>query len=331
MAIKRVAVVGAGLAGLTCARQLEQAGVAVTVFEKSRGVGGRLSTRRVDWATFDHGAQYFTARDPVFTEWINGLLATDVVSQWSPVMAKPNPAEPWYVANPGMNALARAQAKGLNVVLNTRVAAIERRHDQWQLTFEEGAPDFGSDMGFDAVVLAVPNEQAVPLLQPHRADWAECLAAIPLLPCWTLMLSTSPVASNLQAGQPNHGPIGWWARNDSKTGRSKDEQQQDWVVQATPEWTEQHLNSDKALVIAELQKAWLDQLGVASVTVIETPMAHRWLYARRTPGIAPLDSSLWSTQYRLGVCGDGLTHSRVEQAYLSGRDVALSIIEARQP
>ena len=330
MTIKRVAVVGAGLAGLTCARELTQAGLAVTVFEKSRGVGGRLSTRRVDWATFDHGTQYFTARDPVFVDWINGLIALGTVSQWSPVMRQPNPAEPWYVANPGMNSLARAQAKDLNVVLNTRVSAIKWQDGQWHLVFEEGAAATGGDntneTTFDAVVLAVPNEQAVPLLQPHRADWAASLAAIPLLPCWTVMLSTEPVATTLQAGQPDSGPIGWWARNDSKPERSNNERQQDWVIQASSTWTEQNLNADKTVVIDALQKALLAQLGVEQMVSTQTAMAHRWLYARRTPGLATLGSSLWHAQQRLGVCGDGLTHSRVEQAYLSGRDVARSIV-----
>ena len=337
MTIKRVAVVGAGLAGLTCARKLTQAGLDVIVFEKSRGVGGRLSTRRVDWATFDHGTQYFTARDPVFMDWISGLMALGIVSQWSPVISKPNPAEPWYVANPGMNSLARAQAKDLNVVPNTRVSAIQWQGSQWQLAFEEAATEIAHDTAadtapettFDAVVVAVPNEQAVPLLQPHRAEWAASLAAIALLPCWTVMLSTEPVASTLQAGQPKSGPIGWWARNDSKPDRSKNERQQDWVIQANSTWTEQHLNADKAVVIGELQKALLAQLGVAQMVNTQTAMAHRWLYARRTQGLATLGLSLWHAQQRLGVCGDGLTHSRVEQAFLSGRDVAMSILNER--
>jgi len=330
MTIKRVAVVGAGLAGLTSARELTQAGLDVTVYEKSRGVGGRLSTRRVDWATFDHGTQYFTARDPVFMDWIKGLMARGIVSQWSPVMSKPNPAEPWYVANPGMNSLARAQAEGLKVVLNTRVSGMEWQDNQWQLCFEEGAtvpsPDTAPEAIFDAVVVAVPNEQAVPLLQPHRAQWATSLAAVALLPCWTVMLSTEPVATTLEAGQPESGPIGWWARNDSKPNRSKNERQQDRVIQASSTWTEHNLNADKAVVIAELQKALLVQLGVKQMVNTQTAMAHRWLYARRTPSQTTLGASLWHTQQRLGVCGDGLTHSRVEQAYLSGRDVALSIL-----
>ncbi len=57
----RIAVIGAGLSGLACATALQEAGHRVAIFEKSVGVGGRMSTRRVDTVlggtTFDHGAQ----------------------------------------------------------------------------------------------------------------------------------------------------------------------------------------------------------------------------------------------------------------------------------
>lgn len=322
MVIEQVAVVGAGLAGLTCARELQTQGVGVTVFEKSRGVGGRLSTRRVDWASFDHGTQYFTARDPLFQAWIEDLLAIGTVAQWAPVMRQaPANNDPWYVACPGMNSLGRAQAEGLDVVLNTRVMSFERSDGQWQLVMEDGS----KSNRFDAVVVAVPNEQAAPMVEPLQPDWAQRLAATPLQPCWTLMLSTAPMDVAYEAGQPNNGPIGWWARNDSKPGRSTRDGQQDWVVQATPSWTEQHLNDDKASVVSQLQQAFLEEIGVQACTVIETAMAHRWLYARRTSGLPAAEPSWWSDAIRLGVCGDGLTHSRVEQAYLSGYDMARQI------
>lgn len=322
MVIEHVAVVGAGLAGLTCAQQLKAQGVSVTVFEKSRGVGGRLSTRRVDWATFDHGTQYFTVRDPFFKVWIEGLLTTGTVAHWAPLMRKsPAKDDAWYVACPGMNSLGRAQAEGLDVVLNTRVTGFERVGGQWQLSLEDGT----HRNGFDAVVVAVPNEQAAPLLEPHQPEWASRLVITPLQPCWTLMLSTKPVGVDYQAGQPDASPIGWWARNDSKPGRATREEQQDWVVQATSAWTEHHLNDDKATIIAQLQQALLEELGIQQCTVIETAMAHRWLYARRTPGLPATEPSWWSDSNRLGVCGDGLTHSRVEQAYLSGHHMALQI------
>lgn len=322
MSIKNVAVMGAGLAGLTCAQQLKSLGFDVTVFEKSRGVGGRLSTRRVDWASFDHGAQYFTVRAPSFRQWVDGLLAEGTVAQWSPVMrTAPQKNDAWYVACPGMNDLARAQAKGLAIRLNTRVTALARVADQWQLSMEDGT----HQSGFDGVVLALPNEQAVPLLAPHQTEWAERLSAVPLQPCWTLMLTTAALDVDYEAGQPISGPIAWWARNDSKPARIQRQGQQDWVVQASATWTAQNLQADKATIIEALQRALLVELDVPSCTVLETAMAHRWLYARRTPGLPAAESSWWSPSLQLGVCGDGLTHSRVEQAYLSGHDMALQI------
>jgi len=322
MSIKNIAVVGAGLAGLTCAQQLKSTGFDVTVFEKSRGAGGRLSTRRVDWAQFDHGAQYFTAREALFKQWVDGLLAEGTVAPWSPVMrTPPSKNDVWYVACPGMNSLGRAQAEGLTIQLNTRVTALASVADQWQLSMEDGT----HQGGFDAVVLALPNEQAAPLLAAHQPDWAQRLQAIALQPCWTLMLSTATLDVAYEAGQPTAGPVAWWARNDSKPGRAQHPGQQDWVVQASAAWTEQNLEVDKATVIETLQRALLSELGVESCTVLETPMAHRWLYARRTPGLPAQEPSWWSASMQLGACGDGLTHSRVEQAYLSGHDMAVQI------
>ena len=135
----RVAVVGAGMAGITCARTLAQAGCAVTVFEKSRGFGGRMATRHTEFGNFDHGAQYFTARDDRFIQALQ--TATDVVVPWSANSVRvldehgqvldttPPPREAHYVAAPGMNALVRRWGQPLEdagvVELNTKVTHIE--------------------------------------------------------------------------------------------------------------------------------------------------------------------------------------------------------------
>lgn len=317
MNLQKVAVVGAGLAGVACAQQLHRAGVDVTVFEKSRGVGGRLSTRRTDWAQYDHGAQYFTVRDPVFRRVIDGLASSATVAPWQPVMQAPA-AEPWYVGTPGMNAVVRALAQGLSVQVNTRVMSLLPVQAGWRLALEDG----GQSGLFDAVVVATPNAQATPLVEAFQPNWAGWLQSVPLQPCWTLMVSTPILATPLEAAAPLAGPLGWLARNDSKPGRAKSPGQQDWVAQATPEWTQAHLDSDKADVTHALLEALRGELGLAELPTRHTPLVHRWLYARRAPGLPPVAASLWSSATGLGVCGDGLTHSRVEQAYLSGLHLA---------
>lgn len=316
----RVAVIGAGLAGLTCAKQLQTEGCEVVVLEKSRGAGGRLSTRRTAQAQYDHGAQYFTARDPDFAAFIDQMCAQGAVAPWQPRLRQPI-NETWYVGTPGMSALGRAQAQGLDVRMQTRVTALVRQGDHWQLDVHEGQ----SLEGFDVVVVAIPNEQAQVLLQAHAAPWADELGSAPMLPCWTMMLSTAQELCALDADTPRDSAIGWWARNSSKPARAVLPNRHDWVVQATPAWTQAQLETAPEAVSASLIEAFTQSIEVAQITPIEQPSVHRWLYARRTPGLPAAEPTRWSSALGLGVCGDGLSHSRVEQAYLSGFTLAQQI------
>lgn len=323
--MRRVVVVGAGLAGLTCAKTLQAGGCEVVVLEKSRGVGGRLSTRRSDLTQYDHGAQYFTARDERFIAFINDRLADGSVAVWAPrldVKLAQTITEPWYVGTPGMSSLGRAQAIGLDVRTEVRVQLMSRREGHWQLAMEDGS----TLDGFDAVVVAVPNAQAMPLLAEHAPDWAKMLEQMPMEPCWTVMVSTQASLTEFDAGLPRTGAIGWWARNSSKPGRPESSGRHDWVVQATAAWTQANLDTDKAGVAQALLQAFALELGVESIEPTCPPMAHRWLYSRRKPGVATLAEPCFRTELGLGICGDGLAHSRVEQAYLSGLQLAQAIL-----
>jgi len=322
--MRRVAVVGAGLAGLTCAKTLQAAGCEVVVLEKSRGPGGRLSTRRTESAQYDHGAQYFTVRDSRFARFIAGCIQEECVAIWQPKRQEPvrdDTTDHWHVGTPGMSALGRAQARGLTVHTEQRVMSFQRSGTHWQLVIDGGQ----TLDGFDVVVVAVPNEQAVPLLAEHAPQWASALDETPMQPCWTVMFSTSEALTAFDAGSPSDGAIAWWARNSSKPGRRVTAGRHDWVLQASVDWTAAHLNDDKSAVGLALAQAFGALLG-CDVHPIEAPMAHRWLYARRTPGMAPLPEPCWSAALGLGVCGDGLSHSRVEQAYLSGLDLGQTIL-----
>lgn len=325
--MQRIAVVGAGLAGLTCAQALRAQGCEVIVVEKSRGVGGRLSTRRTDAAQFDHGAQYFTARDERFVAFVQARLADGSVARWRPRLdAKlaQSITEPWYVGTPGMSSLGRAQAIGLDVRTQTRVQSLNKAAGCWQLAMEDGA----LLEGFDAVVVAVPNAQAVPLLEPIAPAWAETLRQTTMEPCWTLMFSSSDALIEQDAGLPYEGAIGWWARNSSKPGRSTHPERHDWVIQATSAWSEAHVESPKADIEHMLLMAFARELGIASIEPVHPPMVHRWLYARRRAGLAAVVEPCWSAELGLGVCGDGLVNSRVEQAYLSGLGLASAMVKA---
>ena len=317
----RIAVVGAGLAGLTCAQALQAAGTEVVVLEKSRGAGGRLSTRRTEAAHYDHGTQYFTVRDPRFDAFIQAQMADGTVAVWKPRIdpkGVQRQLDPWYVGTPGMSSLGRAQAVGLDLRTEMRVQSMAKLGQTWQLVMEDQAV---LDR-FDAVVVAVPNAQAVPLLQPLAPSWAQQLQQIDMQPCWTLMVSTTDGLTEFDAGLPHSGAIGWWARNSSKPGRPVQAGRHDWVIQATSAWTQAHLQAPKDEVQQAMLEAFAQELDVPSIELTQPVMVHRWLYARRQADIAAPAQPWWIPEAGLGVCGDGLVRSRVEQAYLSGLELA---------
>ncbi|MCA3710663.1 MAG: FAD-dependent oxidoreductase [Phenylobacterium sp.] len=313
--LDRIAIVGAGLSGLACARRLCRAGGKVQLFDKARGPGGRMSTRRVETPLgtvgFDHGAQYFTARGDSFRAEVARWVSEGLAATW------PAAGPEAWVGLPGMNAPVKALAEGHSVAWNTVVEALIRDAEGWRLKTPEGLSG-----PFDAVVLALPAEQAAALLAPHDEALTARAAASRTAPCWTVMAAFAerlPVASDTLE---EDGILGWAARNSAKPGRGGPEA---WVLQASPDWSREHLE-DPADTVG-------DALFAAFATRLSAPLpepvirqVHRWRYARSATGS---EQALWSETARLGCCGDWLAGPRVECAWDSGEALARLIINAR--
>ena len=304
----RIGIVGAGMAGLSCAARLAEAGAAVSLVDKGRSAGGRLSTRRAETVLgpvrFDHGAQYFTARDEAFRRQVADWRRDGVVAPW------PAAGEDAWVGVPGMNALARALAARRDIALSCRVDAIAREGAGWRLA--------GADSGlgpFDRLAVALPAEQAAALLRPVAADMAALAAATPSDPCWTVMASFDAPLAIPGDVVKRAGPIGWAARDSAKPGRGGPES---WVVQASPDWSRRHLEETPDAVLPLLLSGLGDLAGAPLPEPVHAA-AHRWRYARS--GTLGQDC-LWDAGLRLGACGDWLLGPRVEAAWLSGRRLA---------
>lgn len=307
-----IAIIGAGMAGISCARALREAGRDVILFDKGRAVGGRLATKRLEVGgvtiRLDHGAQYITARDSGFAS----LLAGCEMAQW--------PDAGRIVAVPSMSALPRALAAGLDLRLGRHVSGLRREGAGWMVDhlpadavrpgrpLPEIAPS--TEGPFDAVALTLPAPQAADLLRPVAPGLAAALEGVEYAPCWTWIAVFETRLDLPDRVRPESGPIGWAARNSSKPGRDAAEA---WVAQAGPAWSRAHLEDKAGDVAAALRLA----LG-APAPLAEA--AHRWRYSLVEHALGR--PCLWDGAAGLGLAGDYCLEGRVEAAFLSGQALA---------
>ncbi len=304
-----IGIIGAGLAGLACGERLRQAGCDVTLYDKGRGAGGRMATRRVTTeqgdASFDHGAQYFTARDMAFRAQVAAWHEAGLVAPW------PASGTHAWVGAPSMNAPVRHLAGKANVHWSVQVAGLTQVDGAWAI----------QGTAFDAVLVAVPAEQVVPLLKPWAPEIAQAAAATKSQPCWTVMAAFAERLSPSTDTMREQGIIGWAARNSAKPGRSGPES---WVIQAGPEWSQAHLEEAAEAVLPQILSAFAQILG-APLPPTLVASAHRWRYAQ-CGACAAGEGAIWDAALRLGACGDWLLGPRVESAWLSGRRLAEQVI-----
>ncbi len=317
----RVAIVGAGIAGLACAVALRARGCPVVLFEKARGPGGRMATRRDDAATYDLGAHVFDAEEPRFARQVRLWVTAGVVAPWSGRFGRlgpggftpQRPARVQWVGTPRMSAITRHMAHELDLRTGHRVAALEAIDGGWRLWSEDER-----DLGIHPrVVVATPAPQAVPLLAPLPA-FAARAAEAPYAPAWAAMLDfQQPVGLPFDAARPTIGPLALLARDAAKPGRPPGHR---WVVHATPAWSAEHLERDAADVAADLADAFA-LFGPRP----DRCVAHRWRYALpiEAPAVA---GALWDPASSLGAAGDWLGGARVEGAWLSGLAAAEAIL-----
>jgi len=309
-----LAIIGAGMAGLSCASQLRKSGLNPVVFEKSRGTGGRLATRRSAHGGFDHGAQFVTARDADFTAYLDHAAGLGRAAHWV------NPAsgdETWWTGTPGMSGLVKPMLEDLDVRTGQRVVQMRREGTGWVLSLETGEAQ-----RFDTVLLAVPVVQALDLLAGHGAAFPG-LEDVDIAPCWTGMFVFDEALPNTLPVIQRAGDIAWAAREASRPQREGDAER--WVVQASADWSRQHLEGAPEAILPLL----LEQFGAAVGVSVPEPVhadVHRWRYAKVERPLG--QACLWDSALQLGLAGDWCLAARVEAAFLSGRALADAVVTA---
>ena len=317
----KIAIIGAGLSGLTAAINLDRT-ADITLFEKSRGAGGRICTRYVDSYNFDHGAQFFTARSAEFKKFLKPLIKSGVIDNWKArwIEVKDNRIinrQQWnddlprYVGVPSMNSIGKYLSKNLNIKLNTEVS-IKKSPKGWNVIACDGEV-FDH---YDWVISAVPAEQSLKLLPDYFSHY-DALKQKKMFGCYSLMLGFNEALDlDWDAAQLTGTDIGWIAVNSSKPGRPDD---YSLLVHSTNDWAEEHLDDDMDAVKEYLCSQLVEIIGqdVYSAQHIDL---HRWRYAnipKQDQNILFIDS-----ESKLAACGDWCRKGRIEEAFSSGFDLA---------
>ena len=332
-----VAIIGAGFSGSALACALSKAGIAVHVFDKSRGPGGRLASRRLEWtnrdgrnltARLDHGALGLSAVTPDFQGFIDQAARAHWLAEWTPTPAPgglPLGAQGrLHVPVPDMPSLCRHLLCDTATTWSFAVDRLQRDASGWWVA----AGDQRHEAPFDAVVIALPPLQAAPLLSPHRSDWARSASIVSMHPCWTLIgvADSLEPAIDWDVGRPINGPLGWVVRSDRKPGRTRIAGLDHWVAHARPGWSRQHIEQPACGVLTQLQTALADYLG--QTVQWQHCTAHRWRYALpRAMKAAPSRPSWWDAARGLGVCGDFFGGSGLEDAWLSARSLHAALFD----
>ena len=337
----RIAIIGAGVAGLACARRLAERGHAVRLFDDGDEPGGRVATLKTELGGFDTGAQYFTARDPAFAAEVHDWSGAGIVEPWAAVPAslaghravrvddRRGIVTLRWVGVPGMVTLARHLAEGLDLQRASRVAHVQRAGDAWRLDIVDAPIANATEATYDAVIVAVPAAAAVSLLAEAPALAVRASKAR-IAPCWALFAAfEESIDAVLDQGSAAFGDcafveagrLAWIARESSKPERRPGER---WTLHAQSGWSAEHFNDDPEDVKTKLVSAFRDATGTHEQPI--RLLVRRWREALVT---TPLDGSvLWDAATRIGACGDWCRGHRVEDAWLAGVALADTIGDA---
>ncbi len=331
IAMKNIAIIGAGLSGLVLGKRLREY-ANVTIFEKSRGVSGRLATRTIGDYEFDHGAQFLTSRSKAFKKFLAPYIESGYVTEWLPHVITLEADrkfytrpwfEPHFVGSPAMTSLCKKLAEDQNIEFQVHISELTQGDNGWLLQAE----DLKIETKFDWVISTAPAPQTRELLGgfiPEELLSGEGgLDSVQMSPCFCLMLGFKSLHKlPFDAARVKRSPIEWIMLNSSKAGRRG---VSTLVVQTSNDWAKENLERPQEYIMAILL-AELRQLLPESLTDHDVISLQRWRYSRVEKPMA--QDYLLDTETRLAACGDWAVEGRVEGAFTSAERLA-NVLEPR--
>ena len=311
-------VIGCGISGLLAAKKLRENGASALILDKGRNFGGRMATRFFDGAKFDHGAQFFTARSPIFKEYVNQWISHGVVKIWFGNEEKNQP-HPRYIAVNGMNSLPKHLGKNLEVRLSTEISHLFHNNKIWSVTCSRG-----NKYNCNHVILTIPGPQTSNILKESNIETPEkiknYLDNISYQKSLSVMLRLNKPSNIPKPGglKMDHDVLSWICDNKIKG------------ISSVPALTI-HTTSDYA------KKTWdyPEKEKIDDVTnmvkkffkiTVKSARTQRWKFA--LPSNSPEIGSISNFDLQMTFAGDTFGGTRIESAALSGLHAADQIINA---
>jgi predicted NAD/FAD-dependent oxidoreductase len=318
-----IAIIGSGISSLVCANILKEQ-FNISIFEKSRGVSGRTSTRYVNEFLFNHGTPYFTAQSQDFIIFTEQLIDKNIIKQWNPqcINAPLNSDKQlnYYIGNPKMNDIAKYLSHELDIKLMTEINKITYHADGKISLSDKTGQIFN---GFDKVIITAPSIQTENLLD-NTISFKEKIKNSKMHGCYSLMIGTyqdiafsdSVFFINKKSSIFSHIVI------HSKKNQDNNQTYHQIVAYAHTDWSEQHIDDDMTQAQNYLLEQFPNEINLTH-TADNFMTTHRWRYAHAVSGVG--ESFLYDNNFQTGVCGDWCydkhahDYGGVERAFISGK------------
>ena len=322
---KKIAVIGAGLAGITFASIMKDK-FNVKIFEKSRGIGGRMSTRKETPFIFDHGTQFFKIKTTECKEFFSQLFTQEIIQPWSFKLAYfegnhlreikiIKNADKFYVGVPNMDSILKYISRDCNVILNTKIEKIKRKNEKWEL-YDQNKQSCGI---YDWVILTLPAEQSLDLIS-HKTSFYPYVKKIKMKGCYSLMVGMNKsLQLGFDAAFIENKDIAWLALNNSKPSRTKNHC---LLVNSSYDYATKNIDTPKDKVLEHLLNI---SCNLINYDLFKSSFIkiHQWRYVEAE--CSPKENYFIDYENKIAVCGDWLINSRVEGAFLSANELSKEI------
>ncbi len=315
-----VAIIGAGLAGLTCGTALKGLVPHLKIFEKSIFPGGRIGHFSAGEYEFNHGAQFFTVNNPLFLNIVSAWQADNIVRPWDAwivelqkgQISNSDLSSQRFVGYPRMLTMAETLARNCDIVYSSNICEMEEQSDGGWRLFNQRGDYLGA---FDVVILATAAHETATLCRvPEIRKMAE---KIEMSVCWSGMFAfDNKLDLPYDAAHVLDSPLSWICRYQQANPATEADC---WVLHASPEWSQKYVASFRGRVMHALLDAFWEATDLPEQQPISSSV-HCWKPAYP---INPINQdSLFVEEHAVGACGDWCTAPRTEGAVLSGFSMA---------